>query len=129
MDLPVLNNGTPLLKQRSQELHQQTVVWQQLQTRAELEALAAVDRYERARRLISETASNNGIELPIELQRLEAQFQAGEVDVLRIFQARTSLIQSRRAYLDTLNELAQSAATVTATTGVPPQALAQPRMK
>ncbi|MCX7423687.1 MAG: TolC family protein [Planctomycetia bacterium] len=129
MDLPVLNNGTPLLKQRSQELHQQTVVWQQLQTRAELEALAAVDRYERARRLIAETASNNGIELPIELQRLEAQFQAGEVDVLRIFQARTSLIQSRRAYLDTLNELAQSAATVTATTGVPPQALAQPRMK
>lgn len=124
MDLPVLNNGTPLLRQRHQELHQQTLAWQQLQTRAELEARAAVDRYERARRLIADTAINNGIALPIELQRLEAQFQAGEVDVLRIFQARTSLIQSRRAYLDTLNELAQSAATVTATTGVPPQALA-----
>ncbi len=123
MDLPILNNGTPLLKQRSQELLQQTVAWQQLQTRAELDARAAIDRYERARRLIADTAANNGTALPIELQRLEAQFQAGEVDVLRIFQARTSLIQSRRAYLDTLNELAQSAAAVTAATGVPPQAL------
>ena len=129
MELPILNNGTPLLKQRSQELLQQTVAWQQLQTRAELEARAAVDRYERVRRLIADTASNNGIALPIELQKLEAQFQAGEVDVLRIFQARTSLIQSRRAYLDTLNEMAQSAAAVTATTGVPPQALAQLRTK
>ncbi len=129
MDLPILNNGTPLLRQRSEELHQQTIAWQQLQTRAELEARAAIDRYERARRLITDTASNNGIALPIELQRLEAQFQAGEVDVLRIFQARTSLIQSRRAYLDTLNELAQSAAAVTAATGVPPQSLTTPQMK
>ena len=124
MDLPIINNGTPLLKQRSEELHQQTIAWQQLQTRAELEARAAIDRYERARRLIASTAANNGTALPMELQRLEAQFQAGEVDVLRIFQARTSLIQSRRAFLDTLNELAQSAAAVTATTGVPPQTLA-----
>lgn len=124
MDLPIINNGTPLLRQRSEELHQQTVAWQQLQTRAELEARAAIDRYERARQLVALSSSSNDTALPIELQRLEAQFQAGEVDVLRIFQARTSLIQSRRAFLDTLNELAQSAATVTATTGVPPQSLA-----
>ena len=124
MDLPVINNGMPLLRQRSEELHQQTIAWQQLQTRAELEARAAIDRYERARLLIASTAANNGTALPMELQRLEAQFKAGEVDVLRIFQARTSLIQSRRAYLDTLNELAQSAAAVTAATGVPPQSLA-----
>ncbi|HLQ46710.1 MAG TPA: TolC family protein, partial [Planctomycetaceae bacterium] len=124
MDLPVINSGTPLLRQRSEELHQQTIAWQQLQTRAELEARAAIDRYERARQLIEDSSSANDTALPIELQRLEAQFQAGEVDVLRIFQARTSLIQSRRAYLDTLNELAQSAAALTAATGVPPQSLA-----
>ena len=47
--------------------------------------------------------------LPSELQKLEHQFKAGEVDVIRIFTARTSLIQNHRAHLDTLNELAQAA--------------------
>ncbi len=123
IDLPIINNGSPLLRQRSEELHQQTIAWQQLQTRAELEARAAIDRYERARQLIAASTSTNDTALPIELQKLEAQFVEGEVDVLRIFQARTSLIQSRRVFLDTLNELAQSAAAVTAATGVPPQSL------
>ena len=45
------------------------------------------------------------------------------VDVLRIFQARTSLILNRRASLDLLNELAQATAAVTATTGIFPRAL------
>ncbi|MBI5759037.1 MAG: TolC family protein [Planctomycetales bacterium] len=124
IDLPVLNDGTPLLRQRHAELHQRVIAWQELQTRAELEARAALDRYERARRLIAATASDNDATLPIELQRLEQQFQAGEVDMLRVFQARTSLIQNRRAFLDTLNELAQSAAALTAATGVPVQSLA-----
>lgn len=123
IDIPVLNDGTPLLHQRYAELRQRVVVWQQLQTRVELEARAAISRYERARQLVTTSAAANGAALPVELQRLEEQFQAGEVDMLRVFQARTSLIQSRRAYLDTLNELAQSAVAITAATGIPMQSL------
>lgn len=123
MDMPVINSGKPLVRQRDAELQQRTTAWQQLQTRAQLEAEAAIDRYERVRRLVAESEAGLKESLPAELQRLEEQFKAGEVDVLRVFQARTSLIQNRRANLDLLNELAQAAAAVTAATGLPPQAL------
>jgi cobalt-zinc-cadmium efflux system outer membrane protein len=126
MDLMVNNNGQPLVRQRAAEHDQRAVTWQQLQIRAELEALAAVDRYERARRLVASSRRDMQGDLPAELQRLEEQFKENEIDVLRIFQARTSLIQNRRAALDLMNELAQATAAVTATTCILPSALLTP---
>lgn len=123
MDLPVINNGMPLVRQREAELNQRAMTWQQLQLRAGLEAQAAADRYERARQLWTEPNEKDAANLPIELQRLEEQFKAGEVDVLRVLQARSSLIQNRRADLDVLNELLQAATAVTASTGVPLESL------
>ena len=58
-----------------------------------------------------------------DLDKLEEQLRAGEVDFLRVFTARTSLLQLRRAHLDALNELAQAAANLTGVTGIPPNAL------
>lgn len=123
MDLQVFNNFQPITRQRAAEHGQRSVTCQQLEIRAELEALAAVDRYERARRLVEEARPDMQADLPAELQRMEAQFKANEVDVLRIFQGRQSLMQNRRAALDLLNELAQATAAVTATTGIFPRAL------
>ena len=123
MDIPVMNNGKPLVRQRVAEHQQRNVTWQNLQTRAELEAVAAADRYERARKLVEAARPEHTEDLPAELQALEKQFQANEIDVLRIFQGRTSLIQNRRAMLDTLNELAQATAALTAASGLPPIAL------
>ena len=123
MDLPVINNGMPLVRQREAELSQRAVAWQQLMTRASLEAQAAADRYERARQMLIESRDRSGNELPVELRRLEEQFKAGEVDVLRVMQARNSLIQSQRADLDTLNEVLLSATAVTAAAGVPLESL------
>ena len=127
-EIQVFNNGKPLLRQREAELRQRTILWRQLQTRAELEAEAALDRYERARQLLTDSDGGDSTfaEFPVELQRLEEQFKAGEVDVLRMFQARNSLIQNRRATLDSLNELYQAAANVTAATGLPLEALMRP---
>ena len=123
MDLPVINNGMPLVRQREAEFNQRAMTWQQLQLRAGLEAQAAADRYERARQLWAESHEGDAANLPVELQRLEEQFKAGEVDVLRVLQARTSLIQNRRADLDVLNELLLSATAVTASSGLPLEAL------
>jgi len=126
-DIPVWNTGKPLARQRAAEQGQRTVTWQQLQARAEIEAVAAVDRYERARRLVEAALVDFRDDLPAELKRMEEQFKANEVDILRIFQGRQSLIQNRRAVLDMLNELAQATAAVTATTGVFPRDLVTPR--
>lgn len=120
MDLPVVNDGVPLLRQRQAELFQRAVTAQQLATRANLEAQAAADRYERARKLREESGQSS---LPVELERLEEQFKANEVDILRVMQARTSLLQSQRADLDALNELMQAAVAVTVSSGTPLETL------
>ena len=123
MDLPVNNSGVPMLRQREAELNQRAVTSQNLATRARLEAIAAADRYERARQLMLENGDAPQAALPVELQRLEEQFKAGEVDILRVLQARNSLLQNQRADLDALNELLQAAVAVTASTGTPLESL------
>ncbi len=123
VDIPVANTGKPLLTQRGAELRQQQVVAQQLRARAEQEVRAAIERYERARQMAADSAAELGEGMPMELRRLERQFEEGEIDMMRIFTARTSLLQLRRAYLDSLNEVALAAAGVTAATGLPPDAL------
>ena len=126
MDLPVFNNGVPLERQRLAEYHQRITAWSQAQKRAELEAEAAIDRYATALAVVqSETSKDTSSDLPSELSGLEKQFLAGEVDVVRVVQARNSLILNRRARLDLLNELSQSAANLIAATGIPVETIVQ----
>jgi outer membrane protein TolC len=126
MDIPIINTGMPLLRQRLAELRQRQVTLAQLEVRAQLEADAALERYERARLLIEETQGQFAQTLADELCRVEDQFRAGQADLLRVYSARNGLIQAERALLDTLNELAQAAARVTETTGLPPHRLIRP---
>jgi cobalt-zinc-cadmium efflux system outer membrane protein len=123
MEIPVINNGMPLLRQREAEYQQRAMAWNQLQIRAALEARAAVNRYERARRMLADVARNENQTLPVELERLESQYRDGEVDVLRVVQARNSMIQSRRADLDSMNEMYQAATALTAAAAVPIESL------
>jgi outer membrane protein TolC len=101
-------------------------MWEQLQNRATLEAQAALDRYDRALLIASDGETAVGEELPVELRKLEQQFQAGEVDLVRVITGRTSFFQARRAALDTINELAQASAALVAATGLPPEAILAP---
>ena len=119
MNLPVINSGKPLEDQRAAEFGQQTTLWQQTQIRAELEAQAAFERYELAFQALALESTAEPEDLPQELQSLERQFRAGEVDVVRVIQARSSILQNQRARLDLLNELAQSAALLVGATGMP----------
>jgi outer membrane protein, heavy metal efflux system len=123
IDLMVINNGVPLERQRAAEYHQRTTAWQQLRDRAELEARAAWERYFVAYGLVYGKAPLERDNLPKELLKLEEQFKANEVDVIRVVQGRNSMILNQRAQLDLLNELAQSAANLTSAAGIPPDAL------
>lgn len=119
IDLPVINTGEPLERQRLAEHRQRIVAWQQTRRRAELEGQAAFDRYETALAAISVSSGSTPMDLNAELSGLETQFQAGEVDVTRVVQARGSLLQNQRSRLNLLNEAAQSAAALTGATGIP----------
>jgi len=125
--IPVVNNGKPLVRQRQAELQQQLTSYDQLQAKARIEIRTALDRFEQACRLGEQTRSEASQQFPEELKKLEKAFHQGEIDIVRITQARNSLILLRRAYLDSLNEVAQAAAAVTAASGLPPAALVSRR--
>jgi outer membrane protein, heavy metal efflux system len=130
-DVPVWNNGTPLLNQRRAELQQQRLSYAQLRERAMLEAQTTIDRYERARRFVAKSAGDEslvaGEAMPVELRQIMDQFAAGQAEVLAVFSTQNSLLQDRRAYLDLLNESAQAAANVVQAAALPPQRLALDR--
>ncbi len=119
INIPVVNTGVPLVDQRRAELQQQQVTAARLEEKAVLAARAAIRRYERARRLVEQSQGEFAQAIPDVLKTFEDQFQAGQITLLQVFAARTSLVQSRQSFLDLLNELAQAAADVTLTTTLP----------
>lgn len=123
MDIPVVNTGMPLVNQREAEFRQQLTTAEQLEVRARQDTRTALDRYEQALELYQQTSAQSNQQLPQELQKLEDEFRKGEIDILRVVQARNSLLLFRRTTLDSLNELAQAAAAMTAASGLPPAAL------
>lgn len=128
VDIPVVNTGMPLVRQRSSELRQRMNTVQQLTAKATIDAEAAIRRYERARRIVDTASADFAEPLPKELREIKDQFALGQVDILRVFAARSSLIQDRRAFLDSLNELAQAAVGISAATALPPSSLLTPRV-
>ncbi|WP_197455610.1 TolC family protein [Stieleria neptunia] len=123
IDIPVVNNGKPLVQQRLAELRQQQITATQLENRAVLEARAAIQRYERARRLVEQSRADFDRDLNEALQPFEDQFKAGQINLLQVFAARTTLIQSQQGFFDLLNELTLAMADVTQATGMQPQML------
>ena len=120
-DIPVVNTGKPLVAQRVAELRQQEITAVQLENRAVLEARAAIQRYERARRLVEESHDEFAQDISDSLKPFEDQFKAGQITLLQVFAARAAIAQSRQSLLDLLNELTLAVADVTQATGQSPQ--------
>jgi outer membrane protein TolC len=126
-DFGVFNNGGALVRQRQAEVGQQNLTHEQLKRQAALEAHAAIERYQRARSYVAKAAAEISGTTPIELEEMAAQFEAGQADILNLIAIQNNLLMDERSYLDLLNEVAQSAATVTLTTGLPPESFVSPR--
>jgi outer membrane protein TolC len=122
-DLAIFNNGSALVAQRQTELQQQCVAYEQLKRRARIEAAAAIDRYERARRFAADVARDTAGAPPLELNQVMRQFEAGNAEIIDVLAVQNNLLLEVRATLDLLNEVAQSAALVTQATSLPPERL------
>ena len=120
MNLPIWDTGRPLTNQRMAEATHQTTVTQQLCAQAQVEAQTAIERYERARRLVTHERVDFAHMIPEQIERVRRQFDAGLVDILYVFTIQNNLLQERKTYLDLLNEVAQAAADVTLAGGLPP---------
>ena len=93
IDLPVINNGDPLLRQREAEHCQRAVTAQQLATRARIEAEAAADRYERARLLATNRVDVLPTELPVEFRFRQLQRSRSAVGAVVVVIAQMTLVE------------------------------------
>ncbi len=120
VNIPIWDNGRPLTAQRRAEQNLQWVTLNQLHARAQVEARTAIERYERARRVLQREGVGLGAPLMDQLQSIKDQFASGQADILNVYSVQNSLLQEQRADLDLLNEVAQAAADVTLLAGLPP---------
>ncbi len=124
MDIPVFNSGAPLRRQRLAEMNQQNLTVQQLKQRALREAESALTQFEEILKMVKKMQATS-TDSSKELALMTKQFEAGQTDILSILTLQTNLVQEQRAYIDLLNQLAQAAANVVQTTGLPPVRIVQ----
>ena len=117
-NLPVLNSGRPLVRQREAEQRRATVAYQQAQQRVIAQVRAAVAKWNGATALM---ASSSGLtqELTGDVSSLERLFEAGQTDLARVQQARQRLIQLENAELDSVWAATQAQADLMQALGVP----------
>lgn len=124
LDLPIWNSGCPLVRQRNAEAQQQLITWRQTQTRAAVEARAAVARYERVRGLwrgLPESSSTGNEEL----KSIHDAFENGQASIIEVLATQDNLIQERQAYLDLLNQVSQASVDVIAALAIDPGRLVE----
>lgn len=116
--LPILNNGTPLVKQREAEHRRAHVALQQVQQKAVSQVRASVAKWNGARELVNDSV---GLieELSEQVSILERLFQAGQSDLPKLMQARQRLIQLQNAQLDAVWQATQAQADLLLAIGTP----------
>ena len=97
--LPVLNNGSPLVRQREADQRRAVAALQNAQKRVVAQVRSAVAKWNGANRLVRRTGGLSDL-LVKEVDALDRQFEAGQADLPTLLQARQRLIQLENARLD-----------------------------
>jgi outer membrane protein TolC len=117
-ELAIINTGAPLVRQRQAEVEQKCETLRQGRLKATFEIRTAAERYERNRRVVEALRRDLEASMRTQEQQLTDLFEAGQTDLLHVYTARTQLLTLQTSQLDSLNELALSAADLTAATGM-----------
>jgi cobalt-zinc-cadmium efflux system outer membrane protein len=116
--LPILNSGKPLVAQREAEQRRATVAYQQAQQRAVAQVRSAVAKWNGARSLVNDSSGLTQ-QLAEDVTNLERFYEANQVDLSRVQQARQRLIQLENAQLDAVWAATQAQADLLLALGVP----------
>jgi len=123
MAVPVFGSTRTRAAERETEVRQKQVVLQQLTRQASIEIGTALSQYERARALVQRFHTDSDKELVREQQSVEDLFEAGQVDLLRVYTARSQALQVRMARLQALETMARAASDLTEASGIGPEFL------
>lgn len=116
--LPVLNNGTPLVRQREAEYRRACIALEQLQQRTVAQVTAALANWNEANQLTKETTGLTA-KLREKVESLDRLFDAGQTDLTKLLQARQRLIQLENAELDAMWQATQAQADLLTALGAP----------
>jgi cobalt-zinc-cadmium efflux system outer membrane protein len=116
--LPILNNGTPLVRQREAEQRRAMVALQQVQQRTISQVKAATAKWNAANRLVARTNGTTDI-LKTGVDRMEKLFEENQTDITKLLQARQRLIQLENARLDAVWQATQAQADLLTAIGAP----------
>jgi len=116
------SSGNVLVRQRMAELQQRRSALEQMTRKARLEIAAAIQRYRQSRRVVEQFGDDEAKELSQQVDRVRDLYDGGQVDLVRVFEARKALFQYRISRAEAINELGQAAADLTLATGALPQA-------
>ncbi len=116
--LPIWNNGKPLVHQRQAEHQRALVAVYQAQQRAVAQVRAAVARWNGATDLVNDS-SGLSVELGKEVAALERLFELRQADLTRLMQARQRLIQLENSRLDAVWAATQAQSDLLLALGAP----------
>jgi cobalt-zinc-cadmium efflux system outer membrane protein len=116
--LPVWNNGKPLVIQREAEHQRALVAARQAQQRAIAQVRAAVGRWNGATDLVNDSVGLSD-QLASDVAAMERLFEAGQTDLTRLMQARQRLIQLDNSRLDAVWAATQAQADLLLAMGAP----------
>ncbi len=105
--LPVLNNGTPLVRQREAELRRTLVALHQAEQRTISQVKAALANWNQANELVQETEGLTE-DLKPRVADLERLYRLGQADLAKLYQGRERLIQLENAELDAIWQATQA---------------------
>ncbi len=116
--IPVVNNGTPLVRQREAEYRRAMVVLQQIEQRTITQVRAATAKWNAANRLVTRTNGTTDV-LKAGVDRMEKLFEENQTDITKLLQARQRLIQLENARLDAIWQATQAQADLLNALGAP----------
>jgi outer membrane protein TolC len=112
----VLNTGKTLVRQKEAEHRRDAVALQQVQEKVSVQVKAALVRWQQGQQLVERT---NSLTEPIRGQaaRMQRLFEAGQADLVKLFQVRRRLIEAENTQLDALWQANQAYADLLAALG------------
>jgi cobalt-zinc-cadmium efflux system outer membrane protein len=116
--LPIWNNGKPLVLQREAEHRRAMVAYEQVQQRAVAQVRAAVAKWNGATELVNESSGLTTL-LNKEVETLDRLFEAGHADLTKLMQARQRLIQLENNQLDAVWQATQAQSDLLLALGMP----------
>jgi cobalt-zinc-cadmium efflux system outer membrane protein len=117
--LPLVNSGKPLVRQREAEEHRDLVAWQQAQQQVRVQVRVALARWRQSQESVARTRACCA-PVAAQAERMQRLYEAGQADLVKLFQLWQRLIESENAQLDSIWMATQAYAELLTAIGVTP---------